>query len=144
LLTPCSPAKFENTIRQLASALEGTQDQLAEAVKEIELLKQRARKKNRNAEDVNLDLGLNIEYDPVNLNCKGTFTGHTGIIKQTNSITSNNFLSLGPVWSLALTKDGLLVSASSDMTIKVNVPLFIVIYRSFLRILDMGCGQFQM
>jgi len=45
---------------------------------------------------------VNIDYDPVNLNCKGTFTGHSG-----------------PVWGLAVTADGLLVSASSDTTIKI-------------------------
>jgi hypothetical protein len=42
--------------------------------------------------------------DPINLNCKGTFTGHTG-----------------PVWGLAHSEEaGLLISASSDMTIKVR------------------------
>lgn len=48
-------------------------------------------------------MGIKIEYEPINLNCKGTFTGHSG-----------------PVWSLAISQNGLLISASSDTTIKVN------------------------
>jgi WD40 repeat protein len=59
--------------------------------------------------EINMNMGLmNIEYDPVNLNCKGTFTGHTG-----------------PVWGLAVTEDGFLVSASSDTTIKVFYMIII-------------------
>ena len=49
-----------------------------------------------------------LDENTANLNCKGTFTGHTG-----------------PVWGLAVTGDGLLVSASSDMTIKVFYFLFL-------------------
>jgi WD40 repeat protein len=45
----------------------------------------------------------NLELpEVVNLNCKGTFTGHSG-----------------PVWGLAVTETGLLISASSDTTIKI-------------------------
>lgn len=90
-------ARFETTIRQLLTSLEGTQNQLAEAQEDLESLKSRLRKKN-----VNVGEPAILENEVTNLNCKGTFTGHSG-----------------PVWGLAVTSDGLLVSASSDTTIKV-------------------------
>jgi WD40 repeat protein len=49
-----------------------------------------------------IDAPIIEQTDYVNYNCKGTFTGHSG-----------------PVWGLAVTDDGLLVSGSSDTTIKI-------------------------
>eukprot|EP01114_Cavostelium_apophysatum_P006392 TRINITY_DN1767_c0_g2_i1.p1 TRINITY_DN1767_c0_g2~~TRINITY_DN1767_c0_g2_i1.p1 ORF type:complete len:704 (+),score=172.37 TRINITY_DN1767_c0_g2_i1:218-2113(+) len=89
--------RLESTIRQLTTSLEGTQNQLAEAEKEIEAL----RRRKRNAAEEN-PIELNIEQHFEMLNCKGTFTGHSG-----------------PVWGLAISSDGFVVSASSDTTIKI-------------------------
>lgn len=88
-------ARFEGTIRQLTTSLEGTQTQLVKAKQEIEALKQSNRKNNPD----NIEIPIE-NYQPVSL--KGTFTGHKG-----------------PVWGLAVTNDGFLVSGSSDTTIKI-------------------------
>ena len=46
-------ARFETSMRQLMTSLEGTQNQLAEAQEEIETLKTRLKRKNMNVGGMN-------------------------------------------------------------------------------------------
>lgn len=91
---------FEISLRKMNASLDHNQIQLGETRQEVETLKHRLKRPaNELYQQGEI---IDIIDPPVNLNCKGTFTGHKG-----------------PVWGLAVTAGGLLVSASSDATIKI-------------------------
>ncbi|GAM17186.1 hypothetical protein SAMD00019534_003610, partial [Acytostelium subglobosum LB1] len=83
--------KFEANLRHLQASLEATQNQLSESMIDLSVLK-----KNTNMEGVEI-----VDLKIPQLKCKGTFTGHNG-----------------PIWCMTVT-NGMLISGSSDTTIKV-------------------------
>eukprot|EP01133_Synstelium_polycarpum_P010570 gene10570-12297_t len=83
--------KFEGNLRHLQASLEATQNQLADTLTDLNILK-----KNTNMEGLEI-----VDLKIPQLKCKGTFAGHNG-----------------PIWCMTVAS-GILISGSSDTTVKI-------------------------